>query len=81
MYKYMFKQKRHTKLNFITEPVAPKTEVNSLVGVHSNGKIDTDSSFKITGGSIMNTSRASNVNPRIRMRNKETLENLVRTSF
>jgi hypothetical protein len=74
------KQLKHTQLKFMNEPVVPKTSANDLVGVKATGKIDTDSSFKISGGSVMNTSR-NNVNPRIRNKNKETLDSLVRTAF
>ena len=84
------KHLQHKSLIFMK----PKEEVtegaNDLIGAKSNGKVDTDSSYKITnGGSVLIKSdptsdrkvNNSSINPKIKNKNKSTLNSLVRIAF
>lgn len=77
---------RHSSLKFM----APKIEVtegaNDMVGVKSTGKIDSDSSYKISsGGSVLmdpkSVANSKSITPKIRSRNKNALNSLVRIVF
>lgn len=81
---------KHTSLRHIPKKPEPEPDSNTMVGIHSTGKVQTDNSFKISGGSVFssegsvglrnNNARVSNnvVAPRMKSRNRETL---VRTIF
>jgi hypothetical protein len=92
------KQLKHRSLKFMPNAIKEETNgANNIVGVKSTGKLDPDSSHKITtGGSIrpykissgarMVTSGGSvlinsSVNPNMRKRNKNAMDKLVRIEF
>jgi hypothetical protein len=78
----------HKKLLYMSPPVEAEPQSNTLVGAKTNGKIDTDSSFKITSGAGVSRKisggavlmGASNLSP-LKRRNKEKMDSLVRTIF
>lgn len=78
----------HKTIKFNDSTFEETEGANNLVGFQSDGQIDTDSSFKISsmyGGSVLMQSHrvnnANSLNPRMKNKNKETLNNLVRTVF
>lgn len=84
---------RHTGLRHLPKKAEPEAEAepqsNTMVGTLSTGKVQTDNSFKIRGGSVFsssgNSALSNNVRvssnvvaPKMKNRNRETL---VRTIF
>jgi len=81
---------KHSSLLYMKPKQEDTAGANTLVGAISNGKVDTDTSFKISsGGSVLiqadpNSAKKINnnsINPKIKNRNKSTLNSLVRIAF
>lgn len=72
---------KHKVIKDTTKPVE-ETPTNGLIGAIKTGKVDSDNSIKLTGGSVLlsNNARVSSnlINQRMKNRNRETL---VRTIF
>lgn len=80
---------KHTGLRHMPKKPEPEPESNTMVGIHSTGKVQTDNSFKISGGSVFSTNGASSLRNNVRVSNnviapkmlRKNRETLIRTIF